>query len=350
MNRLIWAPALCLVLAATASVRSAPAPRVDADPNKAYPVTPEVGPWMICAAHFNGVSAPQLAHQMVMLIRSRYNMPAYIFNYADEERKRQRALLEQQAPAFVTPEALPGEVVVPIPRHRLTIRVEEQCAVMIGGYADEKTAHEALVYVKKLPPPDLKVPEGAPAPFDAVVNERGEAKYINPFSAQSMVVRNPSIPHETHVMQPKDDPFLKTLNADEEYSMLNCPGKWTLAVKEYVGASAVENKPTNVGPIQSFFGGKTKTGESLALAANNAHELAKTLTQLKFDAYVLHTRTSSVVSIGAFNDANDPAMQNYRDRINQLRKLNAQAQKDPSQKDPLGLFPVLWPVEAPHFR
>jgi hypothetical protein len=352
MNRLIWAPALCLALAATVVVRSAPAPRVDADPNQAYPVTPEVGPWMICAAHFNGVSAPQLAHQMVMLIRTNRQMPlpAYVFNYADEERRKQRAILDQQAPAFVTPVAAPGEIVVPIPRHRLVIRVEEQCAVMIGGYPDEKTAHEALLAVKKLPPPALKVPEGAPAPFDLVVNDHGEAKYINPFNAQSMVVRNPSIPHETRAMQPKDDPFLKTLNADEEYSMLRCPGKWTLAVKEYVGASAVENKPTNVGPIQSFFGGKTKTGESLALAANNAHELAKTLTQLKFDAYVLHTRTSSVVSIGAFNDPNAPEMQNYRDRIAQLKKINAQAQKDPTMKDPLGLFPVPIPVEAPHFQ
>jgi hypothetical protein len=349
MNRLIWAPALCLALTAAGLVCAAPAPQVEADANREYPVGPEAGPWMICAAHFNGPTAPQLAHQMVLLIRTQYHMPAYVFNYADEERKKQRALLEQQAPAFINPPAAPGEIVRPVPRHHLTVRVEDQCAVLIGGYPDETTAHAALVYVKKLPPPDLKVPEGAPAPFDVAVNDRGEPMYLNPFNAQSMVTRNPSIARETHVMNPKDDPFLKTLNAGEEYSMLRCPGKWTLAVKEYLGASAVENKPTELGPVQSFFGGKTKTGESLALAANNAHELAKTLTQLKFDAYVLHTRTSSVVSIGAFNDPNDPAMQGYRDRIDQLRRINAQAQQDPSKKDPLGLFPILIPVEAPHF-
>jgi hypothetical protein len=353
MNRLIWAPALCLTLAAAGIVHAAPhaAAQVDADPNREYPVTPDAGPWMICAAHFNGPAAPQLAHQMVLLIRSHYNMPAYVFNYADEERKKQKALLDQQAPSFVSPPAAPGEIVVPVPRHRLTIRIEEQCAVMIGGYPDETAAHVALLAVKKLDPPTLKVPEGAPAPFDIVVNDQGKAGYLNPFSSQSMVVRNPSIQREAHAMQPKDDPFLKTLNADEEYSMLRCPGKWTLAVREYVGASMVENKPTGFGPLQNVFGlGKSKTGESLALAANNAHELAKTLTQLKFDAYVLHTRTSSVVSIGAFNDANDPAMRSYRDRIDQLRRRNAQAQTNPTHKDPLGLFPTLWPVEAPHFR
>ncbi len=348
MNRLIWAPALCLALAAAGAALALPAP-VETDPNREYPVGPEAGPWMICAAHFNGASAPQLAHQMVMLIRTQYHMPAYVFNYADEERKKQQALLDQQAPVFTNTPTAPGEIVVPIPRHRLVVRIEDQCAVLIGGYPDEITAHAALVYVKKLPPPDLKVPEGAPAPFDSVIDDKGQVRYINPFNAQSVLVRNPAVPHENHVMNPKDDPFLKTLNADEEYSMLRCPGKWTLAVKEYLGASAVENKPTGLGPVQSMFGGKTKTGETLALAANNAHELAKTLTQLKFDAYVLHTRTSSVVSNGAFNDRNAPEMQNYRDRIDQLRRINAQAQRDPTKKDPLGLFPILQPIEPPHF-
>ena len=160
MNRLIWAPALCLALAATGMVHAVPQ-QIDANPNLQYAVVPEAGPWMICAAHFNGPSAPQLAHQMVLLIRSRYHMPAYIFNYADEERKKEQALLEKQMPAFVNPPAVPGEIVVPIPRRHVTIRMEEECAVLIGGYPDENAAHTALLYVKKLPPPDLKVPERA---------------------------------------------------------------------------------------------------------------------------------------------------------------------------------------------
>ena len=65
---------------------------------------------------------------------------------------------------------------------------------------------------------------------------------------------------------------------------------------------------------------------------------------------MLHTRTSSVVSIGAFNAPNAPEMQGYRARIDNLRRINAQRQTDPKKQDPLGLFPVLIPVEAPHFR
>ena len=58
--------------------------------------------------------------------------------------------------------------------------------------------------------------------------------------------------------------------------------------------------------------GSRHEGDSLALAANNAHELARTLRQLKFDAYVLHTRTSSVVSVGAFNGPTDPEVDRLR--------------------------------------
>ena len=88
MNKLMWAPALCLALAAAGAARAAPP--VDADPNRDYPVTPEAGPWMICAAYFTGPTAPDLAKQMVQQIRSRYNLPAYVFNYADEDARSKK--------------------------------------------------------------------------------------------------------------------------------------------------------------------------------------------------------------------------------------------------------------------
>src|SRR5437870_4891388 len=97
MHKLMWAPAVCLALAAAAAVA---APTVDADPNQNYPVTPAAGPWMICAAYFTGPSAPDLARQMMFLIRSRYHTPAYVFNDAEEERKKEEELIKQQEQAL----------------------------------------------------------------------------------------------------------------------------------------------------------------------------------------------------------------------------------------------------------
>src|SRR5438045_8581524 len=98
MNKLIWAPALCLALGAAGVVRAAP--QVEADPNQNYVVTPEVGPWMICAAYFTGPSAPALAHQLVLQLRSQHNTRAYVFNYADAGRQNPQAIRAQQRQAL----------------------------------------------------------------------------------------------------------------------------------------------------------------------------------------------------------------------------------------------------------
>src|SRR5437870_1075005 len=63
---------------------------VEADPNKDYTIVPEAGPWMIYATHFVGPEAPQLAHEMVLEIRSRFDLPAWVFNRGEEERRKQR--------------------------------------------------------------------------------------------------------------------------------------------------------------------------------------------------------------------------------------------------------------------
>src|SRR5712691_8146310 len=55
-----------------------------------YPVTPEAGPWLICAASYMGADAPDLARQLVLEIRQRHRLPAYVFDRTAEERRKQR--------------------------------------------------------------------------------------------------------------------------------------------------------------------------------------------------------------------------------------------------------------------
>lgn len=349
MNKLIWAPALCLALGAAGAAHAAP--QVDADPSKDYLVGPELGPWMVCAAYFTGPAAPDLARQLVLQIRTCYGTPAYVFNYADEERKKQREAVERQQQSLPADAPADGsDYVVPIPRHHAVVRVEEQCAVMIGGYADENTAHTALLAVRKWPTPELKAPDGI-SPFGSVY-DHGKEIALNPFATQSMVVRNPAVPHDNAGYDFNKDKFLKTLNADEEYSMLQCPGKYTLVVKEYVGAASVKQQEAEPVISGKWFGlGRSKDGETLALAANNAHELAKTMGEAMKKAgipvYVLHTRTSSVVSIGAFSGPDDRSIQAVTAEFDLWRKWLAQRQPDPSKGDPLGLFPTPVLKEVP---
>ncbi len=347
MNKVIWAPALCLALGA-AGVACADPPAA-AGPD--YGVTPDAGPWMICACYFSGPAAPDLAHQMVTQIRTRYNTPAYLFDFAEEERKKEQELLDQQRQALPFDAPPDGsDIVRQIPRRHPTIHVEEQCAVLIGGYADEDAAHKALLAVKKWGPPAINTPEGV-LPFGSIIDHGKEHIINNPFTSMSMVVRNPTVPHDAAV-DPIKDKFLITLNADEEFSMLQCPQKYTLAVKEYLGAAMVQQQ----GGLDGFLGaiGKggdkssERAGESLAVAANNAHELAKLLHKGGAEVYVLHTRTTSVVSIGSFDSPDDPRIKEVCAQYARWQQMVGGGQPDGAKKNPMGLFPNPVLVKAPH--
>ena len=64
-----------------------PFKRIDVDPKKTYEITPENGPWMVFAASFMGEGAEDQAHELVMELRQRHRLPAYIhrkrFDYTE---------------------------------------------------------------------------------------------------------------------------------------------------------------------------------------------------------------------------------------------------------------------------
>ena len=98
---------------------------------------------MICAAYFTGPAAPDLARQMVLADpQPLSSLPAYVFNYADEERKKQQDVHRQAGQPFAV--RRPAGWSASSCRSRTTharVHVEEQCAVMIGGYPDDEAAH-----------------------------------------------------------------------------------------------------------------------------------------------------------------------------------------------------------------
>src|SRR6266446_3283347 len=126
----------CLFLAGEALAR------VEADPSKEYAITPEAGPWVISATCYVGPDAAVLAHELVLEIRSRFDLPAWVFNKGDNERRQNMENWRKMQ------EALPPEQRLPYRGSR----IQEQCAVLIGGYKDMDTARRALDKVRKLEP------------------------------------------------------------------------------------------------------------------------------------------------------------------------------------------------------
>ena len=306
------------------------APRVEADPSKDYRITPEVGPWVICAASYTGPSAAVLAKQLVLQIRQRDNLPAYYFDRGEKERREQEEYLNQFR-----------QRAGPDVRLR-KVRIPDQYAVLIGGYPDMDSARRALNTVKRLKPPELKLGPNQTTMDRTIDPQTGRILEVNPF-ATAFVARNPSLPPTPQSQNKPDDPFLKELNAGVEYSLLQCNRPYTLAVKEYHGISVIQPR-SGASAFLDKIGLGRKT-ETLSASALQAHELARVLREhLHLEAYVLHTRRSSIVTVGGFDGLDDPELQRMQ---RQLASLSLQPGTPGGSMDVLQLFSPPIPMRVP---
>lgn len=323
MKRLRW-----LLAGAWLAALGWAAPRADANPSSIPRLTPQAGQWLVCAASYTGPESADLATQLATWIKGRYNTPVYLFNRSDEERKR---LNDEYAARGL----------------KKTVRVEDQYAVLVGGYADIETASKARDVIRKWPLPDLKLASGKPA-FDMEttfkVGENGdqkvaETKPINPF-ASAMPIKNPL---GAKAAQQKFDPLLTKLNGHEEHSLLRNPKPWTLAVKQYNGGSIVTDQQATPTLWDKLFG--ASQGQALDVAEKQSQDLARVLRKLGFEAWVLHLRGSSVVSVGGYDRADDPEMEKMRGRLKQLTQQIVA--NDPQKRDLFQLFAQPLAMEVP---
>jgi hypothetical protein len=346
MNRLLCPVGLALALAFPIEPANAdPAP---ADP---YAITPDVGPWVICAASYCNGDARYVADQMVEQLRTKHNLPAYVFDRGDAERQKdweEHLKLER---------SLGEGVHLPFKHPRYT----PSCAVLIGGYPDMESATAALAKVKQLPCPELKLSNGQPArdeEFVVKINKTSGtgdkiSAIVNPYT-RSFITRNPTAP-APRVEASKVDPIWKELNAPESYSLLKNPKPWTLMVKEYAGTTSVQNRSESTGILDKLSPIGRKPGDGINAAGLQAHQLAEFLRdkRIGLDAYVLHTRTSSIVTVGGFNGPDDPELQRTMRRLQSLSfKVDPRAAAaNPAmiKNDPIGLSSRPLPMEVPRF-
>lgn len=307
-------PRIILLLAGLAGLLGAtPAlAKVEADPNKDYTVTAEAGPWLICAATYTGSEAKKLAKDLTLEIRSKNDLPAYVFDRsADERRKRddERNKLRMKYPQADL-------------SHIRTVRIQDQCVVLVGGYKDMETARKALDDIKKLKPTSERfMPFIFSRDSAAQGKEKGkgdvQGAYVSPF-LDAFVVPNPVTKREK-VEDPREKAFLKNLNDGESFSLLKCRQPYTLLVAVYHGTTVVQSKEGSGTFLDKLFG--NSQGENLAASGLNAHNFADAMRKLGFDAYVLHTPKSSMVTVGGFSSPDDPKISQVKQALQKNLKL-----------------------------
>lgn len=284
--------------------------RPEADPDKSYTLTDANGPWMILAVTFSGDEAARQANELVLELRKRYKLPAFAhkkkFDFSGKvDGKGINQFGEAQAM-----------------RYRRSEEIEE-IAVLVGEFpaVDDPDAQRTLKKLKFLEPQCLVMKEGKKVtmPLAALrliqrslepgfIDEQRKGYVRNVKQGRgplgnAFLVTNPLLPREYFVPNGLD-PFVVELNErvrPANYSLMKCPGKYSVKVATFTGNVVFDPKKIN-----SIEKGSDMPSR-LAEAGEAAHNLADALRKKGVEAYEFHDRNMSLVTVGSFDAVGNQA-------------------------------------------
>ncbi len=269
MKRLISALALSLFV---------PVGLVAAGPDKkettpvAYPLTKTNGPWMVLVKSFVGPEAIQVANSLAGELREKHQIPAYVFVRRAEASLVQPASLE-----------------------RGRVRQADQAVVLAGDFKNEDAAKGMCLRIRKIRP-------------DSITREMTSAvQWQQGVLATAFLVPNPLAPKSAE-SQEKADPLILKLNVGKN-NLFNCPGNLTLMAMNFTGGVAFTAETAK----------RLEQHSLLEAAGKHAEQVTQQLRRMGIEAYVFHTRTSSLVAVGSFVNEADPRIETVRKQIAGMR-------------------------------
>lgn len=246
--------------------------KVEAIKGKTYPLNEQHGPWMIMVAALKDV--PQ-------------------------ERRTEGMSSEEAANALVYELRKKG-----IPAY--TFRIHDSIAVLAGNFQSSKQelAKRVLTFVKGYVPAFMtdkkngaifKVTPGQPKPLS------GAILTVNP-KANAQTIRSRTL-----------DPHVKKYNSDDEFSLLRNRGRYSLKIATFEGNSIIQTAGTKESKGKAYF--EKSFGSGLDGSGQKAWELCRALRQAtkfgyerNYESWIFHDRNKSYVTVGSFQNANDPAI------------------------------------------
>jgi hypothetical protein len=271
--------------------------RVEADPNKDYRLTDRNGPWMVLACSFCGENARQQAHDLVIELRRRYKLPAYMYEKKFEFGKEAPG---RGVDRFGAPLRM---------KYRRGSEVNE-IAVMVGDFetVDDPKAQQTLERIKYYRPESLEV-SGTKTTARNLAAWRMLTKFVSAEKEKegpmrkAFVTTNPLLPKDYFTNNRVDELVLQ-MNDGNQYSLFKCPGKYSVQVARFRGKILIDL--IDKGEIQAVQEGRRPLKGTLAQAAENAEKLTEALRQKGYEAYVFHDRYASIVTVGSFDSVGTP--------------------------------------------
>jgi hypothetical protein len=273
-----------------------PRKKVEFSENGDYTLAEQNGPWLVMAMSFNGEGGETEARELVTELRSKYNLPAYYYAMTFK--------LEDERPGLGI-----DNYGAPIKRRYQRGKQVLEHAVLVGEFhtIEDPEAQALLDRVKSLQPESLKIESGEATSQSLVgmrqlqrtVKEKlGKHQNRGPMG-HAFLTRNPLLPKEYFAPVGVDQEVAKW-NKDFEYSLLKCPGKYTIKVATFSGKTSLKSTD-----IESAKGGSirgAKENDALVVAVDKAHKLTVALRAKGWEAYEFHDRYESYVAVGSFDD------------------------------------------------
>ncbi len=265
------------------------------EPIEPYLLSKENGPFMVLARVFRGVDAERMALALVKELRHDYNLPAYILRTKDYPGKSMMR---------GTPPTAPSEVMAPDIKMPEKIRTFDEAAVLIGNEKTLADQEKLWHHVRKIKPKCL-------------------TKMSSPFVwrdglSKSYRTTNPYVPVQYLYPRTKDR-LMVQMNSGLR-SIVNCPGRYSLQIVEFVGRSGFQLSPLQQ-PNSMF---PSLKDSPLRTAQDDAEKVAEKLAKdaefqrLGQPIYVVHDRTASRVFVGSFDAPRDPRAGELREKLIQM--------------------------------
>jgi hypothetical protein len=307
-----------------------PFKRVEADPDKAYRLTEDHGPWMILATSFAGPGAEKQAHNLVLELRKQYNLPTYLHRQTYDFTDRFAGLGLDR---YGNPKTM---------RYYNEKKFDE-IAVLVGHFesVDDSRIDKTRDKIRYARPNCLDVSKNH-STTQRFFGLRELQRRLTPDKdkrergpmGKAFVTRNPLLPQQ-YFTPGGLDPFVERMNRNVQYSLLKNPGRYTVRVATFRGSTTM-----NLDEMKQV-DNKRPTGK-LEEAAVKAHELTMALRRQGVDAYEFHDRYESIVTVGSFDSYGTPRPDGKTEihpRIYQImRSYGAQRKKLPGMTS-LGLVP-----------
>ncbi|HEX3871582.1 MAG TPA: hypothetical protein VHV77_14160, partial [Pirellulales bacterium] len=274
--------------------------KIESNPNNTYQLSENQGPWLIMAYAFSGETAKDDARELVHELRSVYKLSAYshemVFDF-------QAGTMGKGVDRYGGARKM---------KYRVT--KSQEVAVLIGDFMtlDDPQARKTLEQVRRLPCECLsKHHDGADAwqkdrsikgwrALQQSITRDPEKQGMGPMQFAFMV-SNPLIPDD--YFKPKGlDKMVVDMNKPLKYSLLHCPGRYTVRVATYTPPAIPiigHDKQKEAQALKCVEG-------TLEEAAEKAHKLCEALRAKGYEAYEFHDRHTSIVTVGSFDSVGTP--------------------------------------------